>query len=96
VLQLSRLPTWMRASWHKACTTTCWAAGAYQYYISGAYALPLCARASTQLTSMLPSDAKPPLLLCVKPNLTGDGPGSFEDNLASLQLQEGREYLHFS
>ena len=41
-------------------------------------------------------DAKPPLLLCVKPNLTGDGPDSFEANLASLQLQEGRDYLHFS
>jgi hypothetical protein len=41
-------------------------------------------------------DAKAPLLLCVKPGLTGDGPDSFEANLASLQLQEEREYLHFS
>jgi hypothetical protein len=32
----------------------------------------------------------------VKPGLTGDGPDSFEANLASLQLQEGRDYLHFS
>ena len=42
------------------------------------------------------SAAKPPLLLCVKPGLTGDGPGSFEANLASLQLTEGEQYLHLS
>ena len=62
-----------------------------------------CAHAATARVCVATADcfmrssvAKPPLLLCVKPNLTGDGPGSFEDNLASLQLQEGREYLHFS
>jgi len=32
----------------------------------------------------------------VKPNLTGDGPDSFEANLATLQLREGDDYLHFS
>jgi len=40
--------------------------------------------------------AAPPLLLCVKPGLTGAGEGSFEANLASLGLQEGTDYLHFS
>ena len=37
--------------------------------------------------------AKPPLLLCVKLGLTD---GVFEENLASLHLTEGRDYLHFS
>ncbi len=37
-----------------------------------------------------------PLLLCVKLGLTGEGPDSFEANLASLNLREGLDYLHFS
>jgi hypothetical protein len=41
-------------------------------------------------------DAPRPLLLCVKPGLTGDGPDSFEANLASLGVTEGVDYLHFS
>lgn len=45
--------------------------------------------------------AKPPLLLCVKLGLHAGGsrPGEaagFEDNLASLGLREGSDYLHFS
>ena len=42
--------------------------------------------------------AKPPLLLCVKLAITGDGDGCFEANLASLGLTEGEDgdYLHFS
>lgn len=39
------------------------------------------------------TEARPPLLLCVKWELTG---GGFEQNLASLQLAEGRDYYHFS
>lgn len=45
------------------------------------------------------SSAKPPLLLCVKAlGLAGVAgqPGSFEANLESLGLTEGRDYLHFS
>ena len=45
------------------------------------------------------SDAPPPLLLCVKAGgLAGEvgAEGSFEANLASLELQEGTEYLHFA
>ena len=41
-------------------------------------------------------EAPLPLLLCVKLGLTGEGPGSFEANLASLNLREGVDYLHFS
>eukprot|EP00241_Pyramimonas_parkeae_P005522 CAMPEP_0114236750 /NCGR_PEP_ID=MMETSP0058-20121206/7015_1 /TAXON_ID=36894 /ORGANISM="Pyramimonas parkeae, CCMP726" /LENGTH=346 /DNA_ID=CAMNT_0001348729 /DNA_START=155 /DNA_END=1196 /DNA_ORIENTATION=- len=37
--------------------------------------------------------AKPPLLLCVKGDLTG---GEFESNVGSLNLREGFDYLHFS
>ncbi|XP_014442176.1 UDP-GlcNAc:betaGal beta-1,3-N-acetylglucosaminyltransferase-like protein 1 [Tupaia chinensis] len=37
--------------------------------------------------------ARPPFVICVKLDLTG---GAFEDNLRSLQLQEGRDFLHFS
>ncbi|XP_047398887.1 UDP-GlcNAc:betaGal beta-1,3-N-acetylglucosaminyltransferase-like protein 1 isoform X6 [Sciurus carolinensis] len=37
--------------------------------------------------------ARPPFVLCVKLDLTG---GEFEDNLRSLHLQEGRDFLHFS
>ncbi|XP_023718290.1 UDP-GlcNAc:betaGal beta-1,3-N-acetylglucosaminyltransferase-like protein 1 isoform X1 [Cryptotermes secundus] len=35
----------------------------------------------------------PPLVICVKLDLTG---GSFEENLKSLKLQEGIDYIHFS
>ena len=43
------------------------------------------------------SRAVPPLLLCVKAmGLAGEGEGSFEHNLASLALEEGVQYLHFS
>jgi glycosyltransferase involved in cell wall biosynthesis len=38
-------------------------------------------------------DAKPPLLLCIKWDLTG---GEFERNLDSLGLKEGEDYYHFS
>eukprot|EP00112_Aurelia_sp_Birch-Aquarium-sp1_P023985 Seg737.4 transcript_id=Seg737.4/GoldUCD/mRNA.D3Y31 product="UDP-GlcNAc:betaGal beta-1 3-N-acetylglucosaminyltransferase-like protein 1" protein_id=Seg737.4/GoldUCD/D3Y31 len=38
-------------------------------------------------------DAKPPLIICVKINLTK---GEFEKNLASLQLEEGKDYFLFS
>ncbi|XP_069860878.1 queuosine-tRNA galactosyltransferase isoform X2 [Dipodomys merriami] len=38
-------------------------------------------------------DARPPFVICVKLDLTG---GAFEDNLKSLHLQEGRDFLHFS
>ncbi|XP_036919541.1 UDP-GlcNAc:betaGal beta-1,3-N-acetylglucosaminyltransferase-like protein 1 isoform X2 [Sturnira hondurensis] len=37
--------------------------------------------------------ARPPFIICVKLDLTG---GEFEDNLRSLHLQEGRDFLHFS
>ncbi|XP_048222177.1 UDP-GlcNAc:betaGal beta-1,3-N-acetylglucosaminyltransferase-like protein 1 isoform X1 [Perognathus longimembris pacificus] len=37
--------------------------------------------------------AQPPFVICVKLDLTG---GAFEDNLKSLHLQEGRDFLHFS
>ncbi|XP_037349271.2 UDP-GlcNAc:betaGal beta-1,3-N-acetylglucosaminyltransferase-like protein 1 isoform X1 [Talpa occidentalis] len=37
--------------------------------------------------------ARPPFVICVKLDLTG---GAFEDNLQSLQLQEGRDFIHFS
>ncbi|XP_055264228.1 UDP-GlcNAc:betaGal beta-1,3-N-acetylglucosaminyltransferase-like protein 1 isoform X4 [Moschus berezovskii] len=37
--------------------------------------------------------ARPPFVICVKLDLTG---GVFEDNLRSLNLQEGRDFLHFS
>lgn len=40
------------------------------------------------------SRATPPLLLCVKYDLAGDG--AFEKNLASLNLTEGVDFLHFS
>lgn len=38
-------------------------------------------------------DARPPFVICVKLDLTG---GAFEDNLQSLNLREGRDFLHFS
>ncbi|XP_071042099.1 queuosine-tRNA galactosyltransferase isoform X3 [Parasteatoda tepidariorum] len=38
-------------------------------------------------------DAKPPFILCVKVDMTS---GSFEENLESLNLKEGRDYFHFS
>ncbi|XP_041581636.1 UDP-GlcNAc:betaGal beta-1,3-N-acetylglucosaminyltransferase-like protein 1 isoform X3 [Vulpes lagopus] len=37
--------------------------------------------------------ARPPFVICVKLDLTG---GEFEANLRSLNLQEGRDFLHFS
>eukprot|EP00959_Pyramimonas_sp_CCMP1952_P227930 4765887-Pyramimonas_sp.AAC.1 len=37
-------------------------------------------------------DRTPPIL-CVKGDLTG---GEFEKNLASLKLEEGTDYIHFS
>lgn len=37
--------------------------------------------------------ARPPFVICVKLDLTG---GEFEDNLRSLQLREGQDFLHFS
>ncbi|XP_060027668.1 UDP-GlcNAc:betaGal beta-1,3-N-acetylglucosaminyltransferase-like protein 1 isoform X2 [Erinaceus europaeus] len=37
--------------------------------------------------------AQPPFIICVKLDLTG---GAFEENLGSLQLQEGQDFLHFS
>ncbi|KAK3283774.1 UDP-GlcNAc:betaGal beta-1,3-N-acetylglucosaminyltransferase-like protein 1 [Cymbomonas tetramitiformis] len=39
------------------------------------------------------TEAKPPLILCVKGDLTG---GQFEANIASLNLQEGHDFIHFS
>ncbi|XP_070185848.1 queuosine-tRNA galactosyltransferase-like [Littorina saxatilis] len=39
------------------------------------------------------SQVKPPVVICVKMNLTG---GGFEDNLASVNLQEGVNYMHFN
>ena len=39
------------------------------------------------------TEARPPLLICVKQGLTG---GAFEANLASLGLTEGAGYLFFS
>ncbi|XP_060242189.1 UDP-GlcNAc:betaGal beta-1,3-N-acetylglucosaminyltransferase-like protein 1 isoform X2 [Meriones unguiculatus] len=37
--------------------------------------------------------ARPPFVICVKLDLTG---GQFEDNLKSLHLQEGQDFVHFS
>lgn len=37
--------------------------------------------------------AQPPFVICVKLDLTG---GEFEENLRSLHLLEGRDFLHFS
>lgn len=37
--------------------------------------------------------AQSPFVICVKLDLTG---GEFEDNLKSLDLQEGRDFVHFS
>nr|XP_004655080.2 UDP-GlcNAc:betaGal beta-1,3-N-acetylglucosaminyltransferase-like protein 1 isoform X1 [Jaculus jaculus] len=37
--------------------------------------------------------AQPPFVICVKLDLTG---GEFEDNLKTLHLQEGRDFIHFS
>ena len=39
------------------------------------------------------TNAKPPFIICVKLNLTG---GQLESNLASLNLQEGTDYIHFN
>ncbi|XP_012658279.1 UDP-GlcNAc:betaGal beta-1,3-N-acetylglucosaminyltransferase-like protein 1 [Otolemur garnettii] len=38
-------------------------------------------------------EAQPPFIICMKLDLTG---GAFEDNLQSLHLQEGRDFLLFS
>ncbi|KAG0719131.1 UDP-GlcNAc:betaGal beta-1,3-N-acetylglucosaminyltransferase-like protein 1 [Chionoecetes opilio] len=37
--------------------------------------------------------ARPPLVICMKLELTG---GKFEENLASLKLQEGKDYHLFN
>uniref|UniRef100_A0A8C7EXP5 UDP-GlcNAc:betaGal beta-1,3-N-acetylglucosaminyltransferase-like protein 1 n=1 Tax=Neovison vison TaxID=452646 RepID=A0A8C7EXP5_NEOVI len=37
--------------------------------------------------------ARPPFVICVKLDLTG---GAFENNLRSLHLREGQDFLHFS
>ncbi|XP_068238055.1 queuosine-tRNA galactosyltransferase-like isoform X2 [Palaemon carinicauda] len=39
------------------------------------------------------SEAKAPLIICMKMELTG---GQFEENLKSLQLEEGKDYHHFN
>ncbi|XP_042891742.1 UDP-GlcNAc:betaGal beta-1,3-N-acetylglucosaminyltransferase-like protein 1 isoform X2 [Penaeus japonicus] len=39
------------------------------------------------------SQVKAPLIICMKMDLTG---GKFEENLESLQLQEGKDYFHFN
>ncbi|XP_022659476.1 UDP-GlcNAc:betaGal beta-1,3-N-acetylglucosaminyltransferase-like protein 1 isoform X2 [Varroa destructor] len=39
------------------------------------------------------TQVRPPLVICVKINLM---PGGFEENLASLGLTEGRDYVHFA
>ncbi|XP_003744948.1 UDP-GlcNAc:betaGal beta-1,3-N-acetylglucosaminyltransferase-like protein 1 [Galendromus occidentalis] len=39
------------------------------------------------------SHAKAPLVICVKIDLTG---GGLEENLASLHLEEGQDYIHFA
>ncbi|XP_071813362.1 queuosine-tRNA galactosyltransferase-like [Apostichopus japonicus] len=39
------------------------------------------------------TNAKPPFIICVKLDLTG---GGLEKNLTSLNLQEGKDYYHFS
>lgn len=38
-------------------------------------------------------DVKPPIVICVKLDLSG---GAFENNLNSLRLEEGRDYIMFS
>uniref|UniRef100_A0A8C6TZB0 UDP-GlcNAc:betaGal beta-1,3-N-acetylglucosaminyltransferase-like 1 n=1 Tax=Neogobius melanostomus TaxID=47308 RepID=A0A8C6TZB0_9GOBI len=38
-------------------------------------------------------DATAPFIICVKLDMTG---GVFEENLTSLQLQEGKDYYHFN
>lgn len=39
------------------------------------------------------TDSKPPFIICVKLDLTG---GGLEENLSSLNLEEGKDYYHFS
>ena len=39
------------------------------------------------------SEVKPPVIICMKLNLTG---GGFETNLNSLGLKEGKDYYHFN
>ncbi|KAL8579350.1 hypothetical protein ACOMHN_026715 [Nucella lapillus] len=39
------------------------------------------------------TQVKPPVIICVKLNLTN---GGFEENLKSLNLQEGLDYIHFN
>ncbi|XP_037804568.1 UDP-GlcNAc:betaGal beta-1,3-N-acetylglucosaminyltransferase-like protein 1 [Penaeus monodon] len=39
------------------------------------------------------SQIKPPLIICMKMDLTG---GKFEENLESLHLEEGKDYFHFN
>ncbi|XP_071107470.1 queuosine-tRNA galactosyltransferase-like [Haliotis cracherodii] len=50
-------------------------------------------RPKPRLPIMHFSTAIPPLIICVKQDLTS---GSFEENLASLNLIEGTEYVHFN
>ncbi|XP_055877868.1 UDP-GlcNAc:betaGal beta-1,3-N-acetylglucosaminyltransferase-like protein 1 isoform X1 [Biomphalaria glabrata] len=38
------------------------------------------------------TEVRPPVIICVKMNLSGN----FEQNLKSLRLKEGRDYLHFN
>ncbi|XP_046569588.1 UDP-GlcNAc:betaGal beta-1,3-N-acetylglucosaminyltransferase-like protein 1 [Haliotis rubra] len=50
-------------------------------------------RPKPRLPIMHFSTAIPPLIICVKQDLTS---GSFEENLASLKLVEGTDYVHFN
>ncbi|KAH9495807.1 UDP-GlcNAc:betaGal beta-1,3-N-acetylglucosaminyltransferase-like protein 1 [Bulinus truncatus] len=38
------------------------------------------------------TEVRPPIILCIKLNLSGN----FEQNLRSLRLKEGRDYIHFN
>ena len=50
-------------------------------------------RANIRLPIIHFSEAKPPLVMCVAMGRTA---GAFEANVASLGLQEGVDYFHFS
>lgn len=52
-----------------------------------------CAESRREIPIVHFTEARPPLLICVKQGLTG---GEFEANLASLGLTEGAGYLYFS
>lgn len=49
--------------------------------------------ARREKNSLIIFQVRPPLVICVKINLM---PGGFEENLASLGLTEGRDYVHFA